>query len=176
MKAIVPSHSHLFLLCSTYNTFQSLKGKIQVTGILTQIFLFSTPIKDLSYCSLMPRLTCPGTIPKQKGLMLNFFTYCLDAYNTTSIADAAFTKGLSGNFPAKVVSLLVFYSSFTALTHKLLFQFSCNFDNYGHNEQDSGLSSHPNRSGFYSIPEYSVSVGSWTWTADFCNSQGIMKV
>ena len=110
---------NLFLLCSTY-IFQSLKDKIQVTGKLTQIFLFSTPIKDLSYYSLMSPLTCPGTVPKQKGVMLNFFTYCLDAYNTTSIADAAFTKGLSGNFPEKVVSLLVFYSSFTAVTHKLL--------------------------------------------------------
>ena len=28
----VPSHSHLFLLCSTYNIFQSLNDKIQVTG------------------------------------------------------------------------------------------------------------------------------------------------
>lgn len=69
----------------------------------------------------MPWLTCLGTIPKQKGLMLNFFTYCLDAYNTTSIAGEASTKGLSGNFPEKVVSPLVFYSNFTAVTHKLLF-------------------------------------------------------
>ena len=69
----------------------------------------------------MPWLTCLGTIPKQKDLMLNFFTYCLDAYNTTNVAGAASTKGLSGNFPEKVVSPLLFYSSFIAVTHKLLF-------------------------------------------------------
>lgn len=120
MKATVPSHSHLFLFCNVYNIFKSLKDKIQVIGTFIYL-LIPPPIKHLSYYSLMPSLTCLGSIPNQKGLMLKSFTYCLDAYNNTSTAGPASTKGLSGNVPEKVVPPLVFCSSFIAITHKTLF-------------------------------------------------------